>query len=143
MMMVYENAVSSAQLSARNSTKDQISIFQLDDKVKEEVSLARDLPKVKNFDKNALLAMEKEELGVYISGHPLDDYKELLNRNVNCYSSDLTIKKGDENIENQGQDGIEYQQEKKFRDGDKVIIAGMLTGVKKMMTKKGKRWLDL
>lgn len=137
MMMVYENAVSSAQLSARNSTKDQISIFQLDDKVKEEVSLARDLPKVKNFDKNALLAMEKEELGVYISGHPLDDYKELLNRNVNCYSSDLTIKKGDENIENQGQDGIEYQQEKKFRDGDKVIIAGMLTGVKKMMTKKG------
>ena len=137
MLMVYEDAVSSAQAAARNSTKDQISIFQLDDKVKEDVSRAREMPDVKNFNKKTLLAMEKEELSVYISGHPLDEYGELLRKNVNCYSSDFAVNKRDIDPEDSAGQPVEDLNEQKFNDGEEVVMAGLLTGVKTLMTKKG------
>ncbi len=137
MLMVYEEAVSSAQAAARSSTKDQISIFQLDDEVKKDVSRAREMPDVKNFDRKTLLAMEKEELSVYISGHPLDDYSDLLEKNVNCYSIDLAVNKNDIDSEDRESDSVKTLKVQKIEDGEEVVMAGMLTGVKTMMTKKG------
>lgn len=137
MLMVYEDAVSSAQLRAKNSTKDQISIFQMDDKVKEEVSKAREMPDIKNFDKKTLLALEKEELGIYISGHPLDEYTDLISKNVNCFSTDFMINKSDSDGEDIEKEVVKSQKEQKFNDGDEVLMAGVLTGVKTMITKRG------
>lgn len=135
MMMVYEDAVASAQAAAKKSTKEQISIFQLDDMVKEAVSMARELPKVKNFTKKGLLSMEKEELGVYISGHPLDDYKELVNKHVTCFTTDLISN----SVEDAGSiQQADYNTPAKFKDGDKVTMAGMLIGIKQIVTKKGR-----
>ena len=49
----------------------------------EDVKTAPELPNIQNFDKAHLLAMEKEMMGVYLSGHPLDKYRDLIDENDN------------------------------------------------------------
>ena len=134
---VHEEAVSRAQQSAKRNSRNQISFFQLDDSLMEEVHLTPELPKVRNFETDQLLAMEKEMLGVYISGHPLDDYRELIDRYTTCSTTELMADAGNDfaGIPAGELDGTRSAYAK-FHDGDRVIMAGMLTAVKTMITKK-------
>lgn len=118
---VYESAVESAQHSAKKTIKGQISLFQINAEIMDEASVNSELPKVNNFEKGQLLQMEKEMLGVYLSGHPLDQYKKLIDNNISHKSIDIDIEEGNNN---------------NLHDGMKVIMAGNITNVKKMLTKK-------
>lgn len=137
-----ESAVTSAQNKARSTTKDQISLFQFDEDLMDEVKTTPDLPRVANFDKDTLLGQEKEMLGVYLSGHPLDDFKNLILENVTVTTADLNENAADA-FGDIDMDGISREQYSKFSDGDRVVIAGMLTDVKTMITKKSQEMARL
>ena len=136
MIAVCDDAVSRAQKRARNSGQNQISFFQLDESLIEEVRTTPELPKIANFEKDQLLSMEKEMLGVYLSGHPLDDYRELIEKNTTASVSEiLEVSSMDMDGMSENMQGMESAYGR-YRDGDRVIMAGMLVSVKTMITRK-------
>ena len=79
------------------------------------------LPNVPEWDKMTMLEEEMEFLGFYVSGHPLDDYKDVINA--------FSIKK--------------KVSREIFRDGQSVRIGGLISGVKNIVTKKGNAMASL
>ena len=126
---VCDEAVARAQQNAKRNTKNQISFFQMDEDLMGDVKVNPELPKIANFKKDQLLAMEKEMLGVYLSGHPLDDYRELIEKYTNASVAGVMDAASD------SAEGVQSAYAK-FHDGDRVIMAGMLTEVRTMITKK-------
>ena len=85
------------------------------------------LPDIKNFEQDLLLAMEKEMLGVYITGHPLNDYADRIRELTTVTSEDLASAAEPE-----------HNADHHIQDGMTVIMAGMITGQKKLVTKNNK-----
>jgi DNA polymerase-3 subunit alpha len=134
MMAVCDDAVQRAQKKAKLGNKDQISLFQLEE-FEDETFDSPPMPRVADFSKDVKLAMEKEMLGVYLSGHPLDEYASLIRDNTSAGTSELTG--GGEEFTAGGEDADSMViNTSKFRDGDRVIMAGMVSGVRTMVTRK-------
>ena len=75
-------------------------------------------------------------LGVYLSGHPLDDYRELIEKNTTASVSEiLEVSAMDMDGMSENMPGMESAYGR-YRDGDRVIMAGMLVSVKTMITRK-------
>lgn len=126
-LAVYESLMESAQNSARRNIAGQLSLFQLSSEEMNAGSTRTQLPKVENFDKKTLLAMEKEMLGVYISDHPLNEYRKRMEQLVSVTTDDLAHVADSEN-----------QQNSAIADGMTVTMAGMVTGKKNLVTKNSK-----
>ena len=116
LLAVYEKTIDSINSDIKNNIIGQASIFDTVETKDEEDHL----PNINEFPKKALLAMEKEVLGIYISGHPLEPYEKSLNK----FSTITTLE-----IYNKG-DGI-----KNLRDGQKVAIGGIIVSRRNMVTK--------
>ncbi len=141
MMAACDDAVQRAQKKAKQGGKAQISLFQLED-FADEAIMTPDLPKVADFNKDTKLAMEKEMLGVYLSGHPLDEYAELIRNNTTAGTAELTG--GGEEFTTGGEDADSMViNTSKFRDGDLVILGGMISGVRTMYTRKSQEMARL
>ncbi|MBQ3157333.1 MAG: DNA polymerase III subunit alpha [Clostridia bacterium] len=123
LLAVYESAMD-ATISRRKANVDgQLSLFDMafgDAPVIEETRVLPDLP---DFPSRQKLAMEKEISGVYITGHPLDDYRETLQK-----LSFSTVQL--EGLEEREDHGLEM-------DGMAVEMGGILTEVKGKATRKG------
>ena len=133
-MAVCDDAVQRAQKKAKQGSRAQISLFQLEDFADEAIA-SPELPKVADFSKETKLAMEKEMLGVYLSGHPLDEYAALIRDNTSAGTAELTG--GGEEFTAEGDDADSMViNTSKFNDGDSVIMAGMINGVRTMITRK-------
>lgn len=101
----------------------QMTLFDLvseEDKKDYEIKM----PDVPEYDKDLLLAFEKEVLGVYLSGHPLDRYRESLEKNATAHTTDFIP---DEET------GLP-----KVYDGQKVVVGGMITEKSIKYTKNNK-----
>ena len=120
---VYEPAMDAA-ISRRKSTVDgQISLFDMAFGDAPVIQETRTLPQVADYSLRQRLAMEKEISGVYITGHPLDDYRETLQK-LPFSTAQL--------------DGIEEREDRGLEmDGLYVEMGGILTEVKGKATKKG------
>ena len=87
-MMVYISVVDSVSQNKKNTLSGQLSLFDLvseEDKKDYEIHM----PEVGEYDQETLLAFEKEVLGIYLSGHPLDPYRAMLERNTTAASTDF------------------------------------------------------
>lgn len=126
-LAVYESLMESAQNSAKKNIAGQLSLFQISSEEMNSGSTRSQLPKVDNFDKRTLLAMEKEMLGVYISDHPLNEYVKRMNELISVTSEDLSHAADEEN-----------SHEDAISDGMTVTMAGMITGKKTLVTKNNK-----
>ena len=74
-----------------------------------------------------LLSLEKEMLGIYISGHPLEKYREIIEKNTNINTLDLL----------QISDDLqEFGKTSNYKDGQNIKIVGIISKVKKKFTKK-------
>ena len=119
---VYEKLIDSVHKEAKNNVAGQISLFEMgDNKVDVEV-----LPDVSPFAEDVTNAMEKEMMGIYITGHPLKDYERKI-KSITSVNSDIMLK-AHEDIVN----GLNSE----IKDGQKVIIAGMVSSKKTLITKK-------
>ncbi len=124
LMQSYAAIVDSVVTEKKKNLSGQMSLFDLaapEEKAEFEVRL----PEVPEYDKRELLAFEKETLGIYLSGHPLDEYKELIKKNVTKYSVDFLMADGEEEL-----------QEARVTDGESVVIGGIITGVNRKTTRK-------
>ena len=144
LLAISDDAVGAAQSSARRVSKDQISLFQLDSDIMEDVKTAPELPNIQNFDKAHLLAMEKEMMGVYLSGHPLDKYRDLIDENITANTAEIF----DSNLSGDGETESEFIEERssgsnRFNDGDTVIMAGMVGDLRRMITKSNQEMARL
>ena len=144
LLAISDDAVGAAQSSARRISKDQISLFQLDSDIMEDVKTAPELPNIQNFDKAHLLSMEKEMMGVYLSGHPLDKYRDLIDENITTNTAEIF----DSNLSGDGENESEFIEERasgsnRFNDGDTVIMAGMVGDLRRMITKSNQEMARL
>jgi len=91
-VMVHAKLVEAVNKRNRCLADGQIGLFDCasDEELKEE------LPNIGEYDSKLFLQFEKEMLGVYVSGHPLDEYREELKKYVSKYSKDL--KKDEEEV---------------------------------------------
>ena len=107
----------------------QLSLFQLNAETMEESQDVKRLPDVKNFEKDVLIAQEKEMLGVYITDHPLTEYRDMIERSVTVTSQDLA-----EVLESE-----ESGETHSFiTDGMSAVMAGIVTGRKTLITRNSK-----
>lgn len=83
----------------------------------------------RNFRQEDLLSMEKEMLGIYLSGHPLEGYADVLGKIANLKSTDL-IADTEEDLE-----GMDKSFSSGVKDGMTVSIGGILSAIKKKVTK--------
>jgi len=127
LIAVYERFLDGISQSRKKNMDGQMSIFDLIQEQQE--SLQEDYPDINEYPANVLLGMEKEMLGLYVSGHPLSEYQSILDRNVNLFSKDLFIDSNDENS-----DDIELEM-KKLEDSMRVVIGGIVSSRKTKTTK--------
>ena len=111
-MNVYGQIVDSIAQEKKNSFAGQMSLFDLvSDEDKKDFEIR--MPNVGEYDKEMVLAFEKEVLGIYLSGHPLERYRGIMDKMISAKTTDF---QPDE------ESGIP-----KVYDGQKVIIGGMIT----------------
>ena len=111
-MLVYSQIVDSIAQEKKNSFAGQMSLFDLvSDEEKKEYEIR--MPDVEEYDKEMILAFEKDVLGIYLSGHPLERYRNIMEKMISAKTTDF---QPDE------ESGIP-----KVYDGQKVIIGGMIT----------------
>jgi len=120
LMAVYEKMIDGVANRIKKNIEGQLSLFQISDSglVDDE---KENYPELNEYPHEMLLSMEKDMLGLYISGHPLDEYRNVLKNYVTLYSTDLELESGE--------DGREINGEiKNIKDGMNVSIGGIITG---------------
>ncbi|MBF1172655.1 MAG: DNA polymerase III subunit alpha, partial [[Eubacterium] sulci] len=130
LLAVYEDGMESAQQNARKNIAGQMSLFQLNSEEMGSGSVSGRLPDIANFDKATLLSLEKEMTGVYISDHPLNQYKDVIDRLATVNTTQLGSKSQSE--EDGNMDGIS-----EIQDGKELVIIGLIVGHRNLVTKKG------
>ncbi|WMM25993.1 DNA polymerase III subunit alpha [Tissierella sp. MB52-C2] len=120
LLAIYEKTIDGIHADRKRNIEGQFSIFDtLDENVSKD-----NLPDLKEFPKNILLTMEKEMVGIYISGHPLESYKSEIERVSNITTFDLL------NINEEiGKDlnGV--------KDGASIILGGIIVEKKNKITR--------
>ena len=111
-MMIYIQILDSVNQEKKSSMSGQISLFDIMGE-EERKSFEIKLPDVGEYSRETKLAFEKEVLGVYISGHPLEEYEQSWRRNISAVTSDFYPD------EETGQPHV--------LDGSKQIVGGMIT----------------
>jgi len=124
-MSIYVQIMDSIHTNKKNNMAGQMSLFDIVDESEKE-NFDVKLPDVGEYTKEMKLAFEKEVLGVYISGHPLEEYTSLWSKNITAKTSDFVL---DEET------GICKLEEK---DGQSVTIGGMISEKKIKYTKNDK-----
>lgn len=125
-LAVYKQIADGISHSRKNNISGQIDLFGFG--ASEEVVEDKDhLPDILEFDSKELLAYEKEVLGIYLSGHPLDKVRSELERYITITSDAFILDEDDE------------EQEITITDGQHVIIGGMVAEKKVIFTKSNKK----
>ena len=122
MMIVSDSMLDSAVKQNKDSMSGQMSLFDFaaeEDKKAFEIRI----PDVAEYTKEELLGYEKEILGVYVSGHPLDEYTGMVKKYITNVSSDFEID--------------DETGETKVKDGAVATIGGLITNKTIKTTKKG------
>ena len=121
--LIFPTILDSVNSGKKNNIQGQMSLFDFaNDEQKEDLKIS--LPDAEEFDKEIKLALEKELMGVYVSGHPLDDYIGLLEKNITAKASSFIVD------EETGQASV--------TDDSVVVVGGMISGVTIKYTKQSK-----
>lgn len=126
-LAVYESLIESAQKESRKNIEGQMSLFDINAGEMEQADMNIKLPDIAPYSKEITDALEKEMMGVYITGHPLNDYADKIEK-ITTVNSDV-LQKAQQEI----QDGIKNDE---VVDGQKVVIAGLVSSRKTLITKK-------
>ena len=115
--------------SKKKNMEGQVSLFDL---VPEETKSSFEIqfPDQPEFDKEVKLAFEKEVLGIYVSGHPLEDYLDVMGRICTAKSTDFLLQEPEEGNMT-GEDATTI-----VKDKQKVTVGGMIVDVRTIFTKK-------
>lgn len=122
MMFIYAQMMDNEIRQGKDAISGQMSLFDfVDESVKEDFEIK--MPDVAEYSKEEMLNFEKEVLGVYVSGHPLDEYAAMWKRHVSAVTTDFEID--------------DETGETKVLDGTKQTVGGMVMNKTVKTTKNG------
>lgn len=122
-MSVYVQILDRITKDKKNNLAGQISLFDIaDESLKEEFDIR--MPNVGEYTKDMLLAFEKEVLGIYLSGHPLEAYEELWRKHITQTTGDFALD--------------EESGAVRVRDQATVVVGGMIADKTVKYTKNDK-----
>ena len=123
LMAVYPGMLEQVALEAKESITGQMSLFDFM-KPEEKKRYENALPDIGDFTKETRLAFEKEVLGIYLSGHPMDEYEDLWRSRITAVSTDFALD--------------EETGSTRVQQDARVVIGGMITSKSVKYTKQGK-----
>ena len=139
LMASFEEIIDTIADSDKKSFTGQVTMFDL-----ETVSKNEEIKEMKyhytvlpEYTKKEMLFMEKEMLGIYISGHPLEPMREQIEKKTNINTlilrqlNQTTTTQDEQELTNE----VEQTKQLDFKDGQNVTYAGIITSVKKKYTK--------
>lgn len=109
-MMIYVKVLEDVNREKKDSISGQFSLFDFMGKEEKEEEIQ--MPDVGEFTIDMLLGFEKEVLGIYVSGHPLQEFESLWKKNITAYSTDFALDEETNCV--------------KVGDGETAIIGGMI-----------------
>ncbi|MCK5812505.1 MAG: DNA polymerase III subunit alpha [Clostridiales bacterium] len=113
----FEKILDSINSQEKRNIKGQVSLFETGNKNYTTYTF----PKMDEFDVNMLLNMEKDMLGLYVTGNPLQEYKDIIEKKVTFNSNEkMTEEEFDHN---------------RYYDGKSVIVAGIISSISKKLTR--------
>ena len=98
LLLGYEKLLESISMDRKKNLAGQVSLFDgfgMDESMSNDIQNMYTLPKVNELEEKERLYLEKEVLGMYVSGHPLSQYKEELKKNTTINNADLNDLKDD------------------------------------------------
>ena len=123
LLQVYDSVLNAVANARRRNLEGQMDLFGMGAEEKRERIRMPDIPEL---SKRELLSMEKETTGLYLSGHPLDSYRELI-ETAGC----ATIHDIEEDLSGEH----DAAQPPRYRDGMHVVLAGVITSVRLKTTR--------
>ena len=123
LMSVYIRMMDDLQSSRKNDMAGQMSLFDFADEEDKQDYIVS-MPDIGEYTKELKLAFEKEVLGIYVSGHPLEEYMGLWKSRITNRISDFLLD------EETGTAAVQ--------DGSRAVIGGMISGKKVKYTKNNK-----
>ncbi len=127
LMNVFESVIDAQAKEKKNNLDGQMSLF---DEPEIAVQYSFELPDIPEFDKSTLLKMEKESAGIYLSGHPMEEYKDIADRVSGGINLSMVLDAAnDDNKTNN----------KRISDGQYITVAGIITARKDKTTKNNRR----
>ena len=115
LLAVYDRMMDAIATTRKKNLEGQIGLFSLLEDEDEAASIP--IPRLPEMSKSEMLNLEKETMGIYISGHPMDDYSSLLRNTHVVHIGDL------------------MDEEKNFQDDQIVSVAGIVQSVKMKTTR--------
>lgn len=112
-MSVYIQILDGVNQEKKYTVSGQMSLFDFA-APEEQKELEVTMPDVGEYDKEMILAFEKEVLGVYISGHPLEEYVDTIEKNITRTTADFVVADG--------------EKEPRVKDQERAVIGGMIIG---------------
>ena len=122
-MSVFSQVMDRTQKDRKNNMAGQLSLFDIVEEEEKE-GLALKLPDVGEYPKEMKLAFEKEVLGIYVSGHPLEEYEVAWRKKISNTTADFAYD--------------EETQGVRVKDGAKAVIGGLIAGKTIKYTKDNK-----
>lgn len=122
-MSVFSQVMDRTQKDRKNNMAGQLSLFDIVEEEEKE-GLALKLPDVGEYPKEMKLAFEKEVLGIYVSGHPLEEYEAAWRKKISNTTADFAYD--------------EEAQGVRVKDGAKAVIGGLIAGKTIKYTKDNK-----
>ena len=121
LLASFEGIINTIINEGKRSLKGQVTMFDLGNNEEKLEEIKYNYIKLSEFSERELLSMEKEMLGLYISGHPLESVRPELERQTNINTLKIIkINEGEEEL---------------YKDGQNVKYGGIITSVKKKYTK--------
>ncbi|MBE6915887.1 MAG: DNA polymerase III subunit alpha [Ruminococcaceae bacterium] len=121
-LQIYDKLLDEISYNKSKNVEGQMDLFSMGGEETKVLGVVA-LPNVPEFDKKELLAMERETAGLYLSGHPLDDYTAQLKQKRITPIAELLADASAENLQH------------RFRDGQVILIAGAISEFKTKTTR--------
>ena len=110
-MMVYVQILDAVAQEKKRNLEGQLSLFDFAGEEQKQ-QLEESFPEVGEYPKEMLLGFEKEVLGIYVSGHPLEEYETMWRKNITNTTMDFAIDEETDTV--------------KVQDGDMAVVGGMI-----------------
>ena len=124
LLQIHVRVLDAASASRRRNLEGQLDLFGMGNEEVRDARIA--LPNVPEFSRRERLAMEKETTGLYLSGHPMDEYRELA-----AQSQAATIRRLVDDLTG------ESVEAPVFHDGMSIRLAAVVTAVRLKTTRNG------
>jgi len=135
MTFVYASMIDQVTSKKKSSVAGQMTLFDFASE-EEKSDFEIKYPDVGEFPKEMLLGFEKEVLGIYLSGHPLEEYVEKIQKNITAVASDFALAEAEEGNLEAMKTGVTAQV--KVKDNQHVIVGGLIAEKKVTFTRNNK-----